>query len=145
MIRKLSLPSILLAGLGMGLFIPGEAAASPAERDKAFLAVKKEILVLALERTRTAHYDYQRTLVMGETRLKRLHENYQVAGSTPPTVLDRDLQELRTTSQRVRLQRSRGQQLPADPQAAELIEKYWEIYDRGYQQLREEVTVQKDA
>ncbi len=134
--------AVLLCG-GTGRLCPAQAA--PASQDKVFLAKKQEILLLAMERTRAAHHDYQRTLKTGENRIRDLHENYKLAGSTPPTALDGDVQELSMATQKVRLRRSRGRDVPPDPAAQRLIELYWEEYKREYEALAREVPLQREA
>jgi hypothetical protein len=113
------------------------SAASPS-KDNVFLAEKQNIQILTLERIRSAPHDSQRALALGESRLRDLHENYQVAGSTPPTKLGADLQQLRSEGQRLRLERTRGRIPPPDPRAAELIETRWEEYKRSFERLLEE-------
>ncbi|MBI4396654.1 MAG: hypothetical protein HY548_06140 [Elusimicrobia bacterium] len=122
---------------------PTRTPAAPASKDKFFLAEKGEVLALVQERVRAAHHDYQRALKTGESRLRQLHDNYMVQGSTPPTVLDQDLQELRSSSQVVRLKRSRGQTLPQDPNAKRLIERYWETYALEYEKLLDNVSLHR--
>ena len=94
---------------------PRTQRAASSAGEETFLSQKEEIRTLALERTRTAHFDYQRTLKMVEHRLRRLHENYMVAGSTPPTKLDEDVKKIQNGIQRLRLRRARGRQFPPEP------------------------------
>lgn len=113
-------------------------AASGGGRD-AFLRKKREIAVLTAERMRAAPSDHQRALKTGEDRLRRLHEEYKVAGSTPPTTLDGDVRELQVAGNAVRLRKSRGQAAPPDPEAARLIDEYAESYRAAYRALLDAV------
>jgi hypothetical protein len=109
------------------------------------LSSKKEIGVLTVERVRANHHDFQRALKMGESRLRKLHEDYQVAGSTPPTVLERDLQDLRAAAQKTRLARFQGREVPSDPAAAALVERYWEEYRLAYEALLEDLAGKRQS
>ncbi len=120
-----------------------QVSEAKSRKRKAFVAAKKEIVVLTVERIRTAHYDFQRAVVMGENRIQQLHADYQVDGSTPPTKLSRDLSTLRSACQKMRLQRARGRKMPPDPKAAPLIEKYWDEYAAGYDNLLNTIQMQK--
>lgn len=146
--RRLNYPPLLFhALLGTAatlLFLGGAGWAAP-EKDKSFLAEKAEIQRLVVAKVRAAHVDYQRAVKMGESRLRTLHENYKLAKSTPPTSLDGDIQELRNAVQPVRLRRSRGRAVPADPEAERLIETYTREYEEAYETLRQEVPVQRAA
>lgn len=119
------------------------AAALPAERHSSFVNEKQEIIDLALERTRSAHFDYQRTLKMGEDRLRKLHEAFKVSGSTPPTALDDDVQELRMETQKLRLRRARGRDVAGNPEVEKLIDRYWDEYLVGFEKLQNDVLVHK--
>ncbi|HRY28891.1 MAG TPA: hypothetical protein P5079_02505 [Elusimicrobiota bacterium] len=130
------------------LFVPTALLAAAAllaadGKHQKFLSQKQEIFVLAGERVRSAHYDFQRTLKMGEDRLRELHENYKVSGSTPPTALDQDVMDLRTATQQVRLRRARGRVVPENPEAAGLVKRYWEEYKSGYEGLQKDILVHR--
>jgi hypothetical protein len=135
--RALSLLIPIL--LGTAIF-PSLAASANHEK---FLAEKKEIFLLTVERVRTAHHDYQRAIKAAESRLRKLHEDYQVAKSTPPTKLDGDLQELQSAVHPVRFRRSRGRSVEPNPEATKLVEKYWSEYQEGFEKIRENIPVQR--
>jgi mannose-6-phosphate isomerase-like protein (cupin superfamily) len=135
-VRPLCLAFALVTAAAAGLH-----AASPSS--KAFLASQEEILILATERTRTAHVDYQRTLKTAEDRLRRLHEEFRVAGGTPPVDLDGDVQSLRVKTQKVRLHRTRGRPLAADPRAEELIFRYWSDYKQDFEKIERDIQVHR--
>jgi hypothetical protein len=124
---------------------PGDVFAAPAAKDKIFLAEKREIILLASERARSVAFDYQKLLKMGEERIRGLHENYMVHGSTPPTRMDNDVQELRAAAQRVRLQGNRGVKTQSDPEVLDLIERHWSSYLIGFEGLLSELNSQRQA
>lgn len=125
------------------ILLASGAAAAPVDKKQSFLNEKQEIIVLSLERTRSAHFDYQRTLKMGEDRLRKQHEAFKVAGSTPPTALDADVQELRMETQKLRLRRARGRDVVGNPDVEKLIDRYWDDYLVGLEKLQNDVLVHK--
>ncbi|MBP8004322.1 MAG: hypothetical protein KA044_04675 [Elusimicrobia bacterium] len=116
------------------------AAGLRAQRDpRAFHADREEIRVLAVERVRQAPNDYQRVLATAENRLSVLHENYQVAGGTPPTRLNGDIADLRGRCQDVWRRRSAGRPVDLEPAAAPAIERRWKSHQGAFDRLLEEI------
>lgn len=100
---------------------------------------KDDIVALVLERVRTAPDDAGRAVKAGEVALRRLHENFRLAKSTPPTSLDGDVRALTSAAQRIRLERSRGRTPPANPRVEGLIEQRWDDYRARVDLLMEDV------
>ncbi len=111
-----------------GAFLSARACFAAPTNDREFLAEKQNIILLAGERARTSDSDYQKLLKAAENGLRNLRENYQLRRSTPPTSLDGDVQQLVSVTQRIRLQRSRGADVPPDPAARALIARVWDDY-----------------
>ncbi|MBL0058898.1 MAG: hypothetical protein IPP35_07270 [Elusimicrobia bacterium] len=136
--NKLVHTAILLAVLF------GASAARAARPDRAvFLSTKEEIRCLAVERIRSAGADYERVIVRAETRLRDLHENYQVAGGTPPTRLDGDLGELRGACQKEQRLVTAGRAPPADPAARSMVERKWGLFREEFNALLRRIEDQK--
>jgi len=105
------------------------AAAQAGRPDRgAFLSTKEEIRRLAVERIRTAPSDYERVVVAGETRLRSLHNEFNLAGATAPTVLDGDLNDLRGACQKAQRLVTAGRPPTADPVAQQIVARHWSIY-----------------
>jgi hypothetical protein len=132
------LGALLVAGAG------APAAAAPARKD-AFLEDRAGIIAVAVERVRRAPDDAGRAVKAGENRLRRLHENYQVAKSTPPTSLEKDVRELSAAATRMRLERSRGRTPAADPRVDDLIRRHWETYQARVQLLFDDIPYKRKS
>lgn len=131
--------TLLAAGLGAA------APAAAAGKEASFLEDRTGIIAVAVERVRRAPDDAGRALKAGENRLRRLHEDYKVAKSTPPTSLDKDVRELTAAATRVRLERSRGRMPPADPLAETLIQRHWDAYRARVQALFEDIQYKRGS
>ena len=94
----------------------------------AFFSTKEEIQRLSLERIRSAGSDYGRVLVTAENRLRTLHENFRVAGGTPPTHLDGDLSDIRGSCLKMLRLVTAGRQYAPDPVARKKKKKKWALY-----------------
>jgi hypothetical protein len=133
-----------IAGTLLGFLLAPAVAAAGRPDAKAFLQEKDEIRLLAAEELRDA-VDYNpRTLFSAESRLRALHEEFQVAGGTPPTRLDGDLAELRGACQRAqRLAATKPP--PPNPAAQEIIARHWERYRADFDGLRTRLEQDKSA
>ncbi|HOW27201.1 MAG TPA: hypothetical protein PK876_01685 [Elusimicrobiota bacterium] len=132
-----------IAVVSVSLLCPATLWAGDPPSSRQFKADVEAVSRLTCERVRAAHYDYQRVTKLGEERLRELHEQFKVAGGTPPTTLDGDVQSLRQRSQSVRMQRSRGRSVPADPEAEKLVFQSWERYRREFDGLLEDVLLRR--
>lgn len=117
--------------------------ASPAAAG--FASDKADIVALVLERVRVAPDDAGRALKAGEIRLRRLHDDFRLAKSTPPTSLDGDVRAMTSAAHKIRLERSRGRTPAADPRAGELVERGWEDYRLKVQALLEDVRYKRES
>lgn len=116
-----------IISLSFLLFLTAAAHAGRPDR-AAFLSTKEEIRRLSVERIRSAGSDYERVLVAAENRLRALHENYQVAGGTPPTHLDGDVGELRSACLKMQRLVTAGRAPDPDPVARQWVDRYWTLY-----------------
>lgn len=105
---------------------------------------REEIRLLALERVRSAPED-ARALVTGETRLKSLYEEYQVGGGTPPAKLAADLSALRGEGQKLIRLRAAGRAPAADPAAARVLQRRWDLHLAERDALRDAVRADQRA
>lgn len=124
----------------MLLALPAEAKLSRQE----FMDARQEVTVLTLERLRSQPGD-ARALAAGENQLRRLHEEYQVQGSTPPTALAADAAALRGEGQKMIRLRAAGRPVPVDPRAAEALARVWGIYKAERELILERVASEKAA
>lgn len=129
----------------LSLIACGTAAHGAPSGADAFLQDKRDIIALAVERVRTAPHDAQRAVKAGENNLRRLHEGYQVSGSTPPTKLDGDVKELTSQTTAMRLERSRGNSPDPAPGVEELIDELWREYRAGVSSLTEDIRYKRGS
>jgi hypothetical protein len=108
-------------------------AAAPTERE--------EIFLLALERVRAAPQDYQRAVKTAEVRLK----DYYAGIKAGAPAAERDIQLLTGKAQKMRLLRGRGQNLPQDPAAQDLIARGWDAYRLEFDGIVEETKRRRDS
>jgi hypothetical protein len=128
--------------VGLLLFFTVAAHAGRPDRTD-FLSTKDEIQRLAVERIRSLGADYERVLVAGENRLRTLHENYQVAGGTPPTRLDGDVGELRSACLKTLRLVTAGRPPAPDPTVFPLIERRWLFYRAEFDALTRRILENK--